>query len=176
MPHENLWAPWRMEYIHGLASSEEAGADKPCFLCAAAACDVDSDEARRRLVLVCDDRGLLLLNRFPYTNGHLLAAPRRHEGDLTALSAGQRSGLMELAALGQTLVTRAMHPQGFNLGLNQGRCAGAGVPGHLHMHVVPRWNGDTNFIHVCGQIRIVPEALENSYAQLAGELVAMAPT
>ena len=166
MAHDNLWAPWRMEYIRGLSAGDDGPDDSPCFLCAAGRCAAGDVEARLRLVLVCDERGVLLLNRFPYTSGHLLAAPREHGGDLAGLSSAQRNGMMELAALGQAVLTRAVHPQGFNLGLNLGRCAGAGVPGHLHMHIVPRWNGDTNFIHVCGQIRIVPQALEDSYEEL----------
>jgi len=166
MPHENLWAPWRMEYIRGLTAEPSGEAAGPCFLCDAGRCVSGGEEASQRLVLLSDDRGVLLLNRFPYTSGHLLVAPREHGGDLAELTAAKRAGLMELAALGQVLLTQAIHPQGFNLGMNQGRCAGAGVPGHLHMHVVPRWNGDTNFIHVCGNIRVVPQALEESFAAL----------
>lgn len=115
--------------------------------------------------MVCDDHGVLLLNRFPCTNGHLLVAPREHGGDLASLRPEQRAGMMELATLGQELLAR-LSTRRASIWVNQVRCAGAGVPGHLHMYAASRWNGDTNFIHVCGQIRIVLEALEASYDAL----------
>lgn len=164
----NLWAPWRISYIQGLAGSTagEPVADKQCFLCDAAKPDLTQDEMAQRLVLLRDDRGILLLNRYPYTNGHLLAAPHDHVADLGDMTAAQRAGLMELANVGAQLLKLAVNPQGMNIGMNLGRCAGAGVPGHAHLHVVPRWNGDVNFMDVVGQVRVIPQALEENYQTL----------
>jgi len=168
MAHDQLWAPWRMDYIRQVASQDAADADTgSCFLCEAVQVPAQDAEAmRQRLVLLSDDRGMILLNRFPYTNGHLLIAPRQHVGDLTDLSAQQRHDLMDLTVLGQRLLQAACNPQGMNVGVNLGRCAGAGLPGHVHVHIVPRWSGDTNFMQTLGQVRVIPEALEVSYAQL----------
>lgn len=170
MQTKNLWAPWRMDYIQQLGESGEDAGCHRCFLCDAGQCEPESDEARRRLVLLRDHRGLLILNRYPYTNGHLMAACLDHVGDLVGLSSEQRGGLFELTALGQRLLEVAINPQGFNMGINIGRCAGAGLPGHVHMHIVPRWGGDTNFIHLFGQVRVIPQALEHSYEHLAETL------
>lgn len=115
-----------------------------------------------------------MLNRYPYTNGHLLAAPHEHIGDISDLSPAQRSGLMELSELGGRLLRTAMQPQGLNIGMNLGRCAGAGLPGHAHMHIVPRWNGDVNFMQTIGQVRVIPQALEASYQMLKEAMVALA--
>jgi ATP adenylyltransferase len=189
---ENLWAPWRMNYIKQLAPAPPEGAGAlpvpsqagprredapagqpeaaPCFLCAAAATEPGTEVARQRLVLVRDPRGLIVLNRYPYTTGHLLVAVSEHLADLTDLTAAQRAGLMELTALAEQTARLAFAPQGFNVGINLGRCAGAGLPGHLHVHIVPRWNGDTNFMSIVGQVRVIPQAIEESYAALAGAL------
>jgi len=153
-----------------LADPADKQGPRPCFLCAAAACKAGSDEATWRHVLVSDERGVLLLNRYPYANGHLLAACVDHVGDLTSLAAAARGGLMELATVAQRLLETAVNPQGFNVGINVGRCAGAGVPGHIHMHVVPRWHGDTNFMPLFGQVRVIPQALEESFASLVAAL------
>lgn len=174
MSHANLWAPWRMPYLEGLgAESESPSGPQRCFLCEAAATAVGSEEARGRHVLVNDSRGQILLNRYPYTNGHLLAAPAAHVGDLADLAPAARADLFELAHLAECLLRAAMNPQGFNIGINLGRCAGAGVPGHLHVHIVPRWGGDTNFMQTLGQVRVIPQALEQSYALLARTLAGM---
>ena len=171
METKNLWAPWRIEYMKKLGQTDATDDESSdCFLCAAAACEPASEEARRRHVLLRDERGVLMLNRYPYTNGHLLVAGHEHLSDLGAMTATQRSGLMELALLGQQLLDAAVNPQGFNIGINLGRCAGAGVPGHVHVHVVPRWNGDTNFLTVFGSVRVIPQALEQSYEWLAKTL------
>jgi ATP adenylyltransferase len=193
---ENLWAPWRMNYIKQLAPGSDAqvapglGAAEPapeksparedgghgaperaaCFLCEAAAAQPGTDLARQRLLLVHDQRGVIVLNRYPYTTGHLLAAPAEHLADLTDLSPDQRAGLMELTALAEQVTRLAFGPQGINVGINIGRCAGAGLPGHLHVHIVPRWNGDTNFMSIVGQVRVIPQAIEESYAVLAAAL------
>ena len=165
---DNLWAPWRMQYLTQLDPDEGFNGDavSKCFLCEAATHEAGSEEANRRLVLHNDERGLILLNRFPYTNGHLLICPREHLGDLTDLSKEQRANLIELTAVAEEIVRLAYNPQGLNMGINIGRCAGAGLPGHLHMHVLPRWAGDTNFITTVGDIRVIPQALEESFALL----------
>ena len=170
MANKRLWAPWRMAYISGLdpadppAGSVDGGSG--CFLCDAAAADLAEESLDAMLVLLRDDRGILMLNRYPYTNGHLLAAPHNHVGDISELSATQRAGLMELCELGTRLLRKTMDPQGINLGMNLGRCAGAGLPGHAHMHVVPRWNGDVNFMQTVGNIRVIPQALQESFKLL----------
>ncbi|MEM6751080.1 MAG: HIT domain-containing protein, partial [Planctomycetota bacterium] len=128
--------------------------------------DLTPQEAQDRLVLLCDHRGALMLNRYPYANGHLLAVPHAHVPSLSSLTPEARTGLMELAALAERLLTRAMHAQGVNLGMNLGRCAGAAEPGHIHLHAVPRWSGDVNFMQATGGLRVIPQALEDSYQRL----------
>lgn len=122
------------------------------------------------MILLTDDRGSLMMNRYPYSNGHLLVSPKKHVADISDLSSVERAGLMELADLGNRLLRKAMHCQGVNMGMNLGRCAGAGVPGHCHMHLVPRWNGDTNFMQACAGARVIPQALEESYEMLLDAL------
>ena len=163
-----------MAYIRQLDPDGGPAQKDSCFLCDAARFGPDSDEGRDRLLLVNDDRGLLMLNRYPYTNGHLLVAPPEHLAELSDLSAADRARLMELTHLAEQLVRTAMNAQGVNIGINLGRCAGAGLPGHLHVHIVPRWSGDTNFITTVGQVRVVPEALEQSHARMTQALAQMA--
>ena len=177
MHNENLWAPWRWSYIQKLdskPSDQQSERTSVCFLCEAAAASPEGDGRADRLVLHNDGRGVVLLNRYPYTNGHLLIAPLEHKASLTDLSASQRTGLIELTAVAQRLLEDAINPQGFNIGVNQGRCAGAGVPGHLHVHIVPRWAGDTNFMQVVGDVRVIPQALEDSYKRLVDAFTAAA--
>ncbi len=157
---EQLHAPWRMEYIRSI--------DKPqhdeCFLCAAAAAPPQTYKSL--LVLWTTLHSLVCINKFPYTNGHLLVAPRAHKADFELLGGDELADMQTQTVQAIALLKRAISPQGFNLGVNLGRCAGAGVPGHLHQHVVPRWNGDTNFISVVGEIRIVPQAMSQLYDEL----------
>ncbi|HTV49483.1 MAG TPA: HIT domain-containing protein [Phycisphaerae bacterium] len=156
-----LWAPWRIEYIKKVSNGPEG-----CFLCDVAK---NPEKDSRQLVVHRSAAGLLMMNLYPYVNGHLLIAPFRHAADLPDLTMEERSGMMELVQYGQKLLAKTMNPQGFNIGVNIGRCAGAGVPGHVHMHIVPRWNGDVNFMSVVGQVRVIPQALEEAYAQLVQE-------
>ena len=156
-----LYAPWRMDYIRSL----QAPAGQGCFLCDAAAADSDQKEADR-LVLWQSADSVVLMNRFPYTNGHLLIAPRAHKAEIEELSAGEKLDLVEQADQAIRLLKRAVSAQGFNIGINLGRCAGAGVPGHLHQHVVPRWGGDVNFMSVVGEVQVVPEAMSRLYREL----------
>jgi ATP adenylyltransferase len=161
MASEQLFAPWRIDYIRSLSKSES---DK-CFLCEAAAATTDQ-ERRDRLVLWTTDLSVVLINRYPYTNGHLLIAPRAHMADLEQLSSEQQTDLMVQTTRGVELLKQAISPQGFNVGINLGRCAGAGVPGHIHQHAVPRWNGDTNFMSVVSEVRVVPQAMQQLYEEL----------
>jgi len=157
---KQLWAPWRMPYIDGLKEPGE------CFLCAAAAPGDDAE----RLVVFRGQHCLAILNRYPYTNGHTLVAPIAHKADPAELTAEEMRELMQLSARVVTALQQIMSPHGFNLGINLGRAAGAGLPGHLHQHVVPRWEGDTNFMPVVGEVRVIPESLDAVYARLATAL------
>jgi ATP adenylyltransferase len=157
-----LWAPWRLDYIKSVADGPTE-----CFLCDNAK---QPDRDREHLVLHRGAFGMLLMNKYPYVNGHLLVASYLHGSDLLHLPTDVRAELLELVALGQQLLTQVVNPQGFNVGINQGRCAGAGVPGHLHLHIVPRWNGDVNFMSVVGGVRVIPQAVEVTYAALWAEM------
>jgi ATP adenylyltransferase len=155
-----LFAPWRMEYIRSLDKSDEA-----CFLCAAVNA-ADDAERRERLVLWQTDLSVVLVNRFPYNNGHLLIAPRAHKAEMEELSDAEHADLMRQTTESVRLLKRAVSAQGFNIGINLGKGAGAGLPGHLHQHVVPRWAGDTNFMSVVGEVRVVPQAMGQLYEEL----------
>ena len=155
-----LVAPWRMEYIRSLGKPEEG-----CFLCAAAAAETEEDR-RGRAVLWRTDHSVVLMNLFPYNNGHLLIAPRAHKAEMEELSEAEHADLMLQTTECVRLLKRAVSAQGFNIGINLGKCAGAGLPGHLHQHVVPRWAGDTTFMGVVGEVRVVPQALSQLYEEL----------
>ena len=147
------------------ASSDPAS----CFLCDAARATSD-DERRGRLVLWTTEHSIVVINLFPYTNGHLLVAPKAHKAELEQLTDEEANDLQAQTTRCVRLLKRALSPQGFNIGINLGRCAGAGLPGHIHQHVVPRWAGDTNFITVVGQVRVVPQAVAQLYDELMGVL------
>ncbi|HEX2050266.1 MAG TPA: HIT domain-containing protein [Actinomycetota bacterium] len=152
---ERLWSPWRMQY---LAAS---GDDDGCFLCAASQ-PVEDDAG----VLHRGDAAFVMLNAFPYNTGHVMVAPVRHVGDLDALEPAERAEIMELTTRAVAVVRAAMDAHGFNVGMNLGRAAGAGVPGHLHVHVVPRWGGDTNFMPVVAHTKVLPEMLDETASKL----------
>lgn len=157
---ENLWAPWRMQYIESLGGQ---GEEDGCFLCEYR----DAPERDAEHHIVCRTaEAMILMNRFPYTNGHLLIAPLAHKADLDDLDDAEMRGLWWLTRDAKTLLVQALAPHGFNIGLNFGRCAGAGLPGHLHVHIVPRWDGDTNFMAVLGDVRVIPQALDEQYTRL----------
>jgi ATP adenylyltransferase len=153
----NIWAPWRMEYINGL--SDEGG----CFLCRYR--DEPAKDAEN-LVLWRGSRCFAVLNRFPYTGGHSMVAPLDHVPGLGDLDDATMLEMMGMLRDLQQALEHTVHAQGFNVGINIGRCAGAGLPGHLHLHIVPRWNGDTNFMAVFGDVRVIPQSLESLYAAL----------
>jgi ATP adenylyltransferase len=152
---ENLWAPWRMEYILG---------ERECYCIFCPEGNGHSDEQRHilyrgRLVMV-------MMNKFPYNNGHLLIAPWKHVAGLEGLSEEEMSHIMQWLKISTRILKEAMRPDGFNIGLNLGSAAGAGVEDHLHFHVVPRWQGDTNFLAVLGDVRSIPEHLKRTYEKL----------
>jgi len=159
---KNLWAPWRMEYIGNLDEDQDGG----CFLCRA--WQETDDEAN--LVLQRGERTFVIFNRFPYSNGHLLVATAEHGRTLGDLSDEELVELMRTTADMQHLLQRVTHAQGFNIGLNVGRLAGAGVTDHLHLHIVPRWEGDTNFMAVLADVKVIPQALKDLYQALRAAL------
>jgi len=153
-----LWAPWRLEYV------TQADEDRGCVFCAEAEGRLD---ARESLVVHRGARVLALLNKFPYSSGHLLVAPLRHLSRFEELDDGEAVALHRSAAAGMAALDAVYGPQGFNLGWNLGRVAGAGILDHLHQHVVPRWGGDTNFMPVLADVKVLPEHLRESRDKLA---------
>jgi len=151
-----LWAPWRMEYI---LSDQKAGA---CIFCPGDNRDTDGS----RLILYVGDLSMVIMNRFPYINGHLLAAPVRHVKGLELLSPEERLDLLTTVTRSVEILKKVMTPEGFNVGLNLGKVAGAGVEDHMHFHIVPRWNGDNNYMTVFGEVRVIPEHIEETYLRL----------
>jgi ATP adenylyltransferase len=156
MAADRLWAPWRMSYIRG--------DDKPegCIFCL----PPETGDDARRLVLHRGERCFVMLNAFPYNSGHLMVAPFRHEGSISALDPDELLELMTLAQRALAALGESYRPQGFNLGINEGEVAGAGYAGHVHLHVVPRWAADSNFMAVTADARVLPQSLGESYAEL----------
>jgi ATP adenylyltransferase len=162
--NERIWAPWRIQYITGDSDTPEPddsvelppGADPNCFLC----CGVPEGDDRGRLVVDRSEHTITVLNRYPYNNGHLLVAPKRHLGRLDEVNPEVHAELSAKLTEWVGRLEKLMTPDGFNIGLNLGRPAGAGLPGHIHWHVVPRWNGDTNFMPTVAGVRVIPQALE----------------
>jgi ATP adenylyltransferase len=160
---DQLWAPWRLSYV---ATAKPPDTGDPCFICDGLA---DNDD-RRHLIVLRTPLSVVVLNRFPYNNGHLLIAPRAHKGRLEELSPAETLETMNSLTHMVQLLDRVMHPDGYNLGLNLGRAAGAGLPGHLHWHVVPRWNGDTNFMPILADTKVIVQSLDALYDLLVGRL------
>jgi ATP adenylyltransferase len=158
---EALYAPWRMDYIRSLSKP----AAESCFICEAAAATTD-EQRQERLVLWNTGHVIVMINRYPYTNGHLLVAPRAHKADLELLDPAEQQELGSQITQAVRLLKRAISAQGFNIGINLGRCAGAGLPGHLHHHVVPRWAGDVNFMGIVGEVRVIPETQSQLWKEL----------
>lgn len=155
---KRLWAPWRMTYING----EDGQGRKGCIFCL----DAATDEDEQRLILYRGERAFVIMNRYPYSNGHLMVAPYRHTADLAALDADEVHEIWRLTVLARDVLGRWGNPDGFNVGMNWGKVAGAGIEDHLHQHVVPRWNGDTNFMPVLADVRVIPQHLEETAALL----------
>lgn len=171
MERNNLWAPWRIGYVQGLdrgpkladGDNTETTVNDGCFICRNIEHPEDDD---RNLVLWRTEHNLVILNRYPYNNGHLLIAPRRHIPDLSGAADDELLEMTKLIRELQRALSLAIKPHGFNVGMNFGRCGGAGLPGHLHVHVVPRWEGDTNFMHVCSDTDVISQSLNELLALL----------
>lgn len=174
MSNETLWAPWRLAYIQGHDRGGPPDAVEParwrdgaahdCFLCRAAAADSMHDPALG--VVERTRSSVVVTNRFPYSNGHLLVAPLDHRRSLAELSSEQLLDLQVALVKWCGVMERSMHAHGFNIGLNLGAVAGAGLPGHLHWHIVPRWPGDVNFMPTVAGVRVLPQSLDALRAQL----------
>lgn len=159
---DRLWAPWRLAYV---AADNPPVKDDACFICRGVA---GSDD-RANLVVFRTELSVVVLNRFPYNNGHLLVCPRAHKATLAELDPLEMLDTQETLRRMIGVIDKLMHPQGYNIGVNLGLAAGAGVPGHLHWHIVPRWNGDTNFMPVLGETRVIVQSLEALYDLMRSE-------
>ena len=185
MDYERLWAPWRLEYVAGgkdgppdavrdvTEDSQQflADADPECFLCRDVARYKDGPAAdRANRVVHHSAHTVTVLNIYPYNNGHLLIAPRQHKSRLSELTDEQQLEIQQRIAVTTDLLERGMKADGFNIGLNLGRAAGAGLPGHLHWHVVPRWHGDSNFMTTLAGVRVIPQSLDALWEWLSEKL------
>ena len=157
MKRRNLWAPWRMKYIRSLSEEKE------CFICAAVG---KEDKDSENLLLWRTGKSVVMFNRFPYNNGHLLIAPVRHIADFSEAGDDELLELTKLIRESQKALNLAVQPHGFNIGMNFGRCAGAGLPEHMHVHVVPRWDGDCSFMSVCSDIDVISQGLAELFDEL----------
>jgi len=157
---DRLWAPWRMRYV------SSSGASAECVFCLALSAGDDA----RALVVHRGRLAFLILNAFPYASGHLMTALNRHGVSLEEATPAELADAMDLTQLAIRALRATYRPDGFNVGVNEGRVAGAGVADHLHIHVVPRWNGDANFMTVIGETKVLPEALETTFERLSGAL------
>jgi ATP adenylyltransferase len=153
---QTIWAPWRIKYILSEKESE-------CFFCKKLQQTVND---RENFVLYRGKTAFALLNIYPYSNGHIMIAPYAHVSCLTALDHNQVADLFLVTQLCEHVLTQAFQPEGFNIGLNLGKAAGAGIEDHLHVHVVPRWNGDTNYMTTISNTRVIPQQLEEAYEML----------
>jgi ATP adenylyltransferase len=152
---ERLWSPWRLQYVTGV------GEPRDCVFCEA---QTAADAAG--LVLYRGGHAFVILNLFPYNTGHLMVVPNRHIATLASASRAERGELLDLTCVAEHALTEVYAPQGLNVGMNLGRSAGAGIVDHMHVHVVPRWNGDTNFMSVVGEVRVLPEDLAQTAERL----------
>lgn len=163
MKNKNIWAPWRIEYLNSLDKNNSDTNDDKCFLCQYRE---NPDKDKENLVLIRAQYNIVVMNRYPYTGGHLLIAPHAHVPDMDSLQEQAILEMMLLARDTQKIITETIHPHGFNIGINIGRCSGAGLPDHVHLHVVPRWDGDTNFMSVTSNARVISQSLDDLYDQL----------
>ena len=161
---DRLWAPWRMAYI-------EVPAAKGCIFCTKPAAGNDREE----LILQRGRFCFVIMNLFPYNSGHVMVAPYRHTADLPGLTSEEQAEMMVLTRYWVRVLGDAFHPDGYNIGMNLGRTAGAGVADHLHMHVVPRWEGDTNFMPVLAETKVLPDVLFGSYDKLKAAMERLGP-
>ncbi len=161
---ERLWRPWRNAYVRDIENIRDEG----CIFCDEPAGGDDSAS----LILYRGQKAFIIMNRFPYNTGHVMVSPYRHVGELEELDGEEAEELLALTVLAVKAIKREMRPQGFNLGMNLGKVAGAGFDKHLHVHVVPRWQGDTNFMPVVGEAKVMPESLEENYRRIRSSLEA----
>ncbi len=159
MESKNLWAPWRINYVQGLSDDESCD----CFICHYLDRPGEDD---KNMVLWRSEHGVVLLNRYPYNNGHLMIAPVRHISDIDDANEAELLGLIKLVRQAKKALTLVLKPHGFNIGINLGRCAGAGLPGHVHIHIVPRWDGDTSFMSVCSNTDVISQSMKELLDQL----------
>jgi ATP adenylyltransferase len=152
---EHIWSPWRYRYI------ASAGKGEGCVFCRA-----QETDDRESLIVFRGRLNFIILNLFPYTSGHLMVVPYEHRADLAETAEATTTEMVELAKRAETALEAEYHPDGFNIGMNLGSAAGAGVAGHLHLHVVPRWSGDANFVSIVGETRVLPEDLQTTYDRL----------
>lgn len=152
----HIWAAWRMKYI------ENATRVTGCIFCSA----LSHHDGAKNLVVMRGEHSFVILNKFPYTSGHLMIVPLEHHATLEELTPAARAEMMELVSTFTTLLRRIYNPEGFNIGINVGRAAGAGVPGHVHIHIVPRWLGDTNFMTTVSDMRVLPETIDRTYQRV----------
>jgi ATP adenylyltransferase len=162
---ERLWRPWRLAYV----SDIESARDDKCIFCTKPA----GDDDRAELILHRGETAYIIMNLYPYNTGHVMVAPYRHVGAIEELTETEARELMDLTTLAVETIKEEMRPQGFNLGMNLGSAAGAGFAEHLHMHIVPRWHGDTNFMPVVGKSKVMPETVEGSYSRLSRTMAAL---
>jgi ATP adenylyltransferase len=163
-----LWAPWRLSYV---ASARRPNEGDPCFICLGSA----ENDDHRNLIVQRTSRSIVVLNRFPYNNGHLLVAPLLHKANLQDLDADEMLDTMDTLRRMIDILDELMRPAGYNIGLNLGEAAGAGLPGHLHWHVVPRWHGDTNFMPVIADSKVIVQSLDTLYDLLTARLREKSP-
>jgi ATP adenylyltransferase len=152
----HIWSPWRMEYIEN--STKENG----CIFCNAQ----EKEDGEENLIAFRAERAYVILNRYPYTSGHIMVVPLDHKPNLEELDPKTRAEMMELVTRSMTVLRKIYHPEAFNMGANIGEAAGAGIKQHVHIHIVPRWGGDTNFMSTVGGTRVLPEALESTYVRV----------
>ncbi len=167
---EQLWSPWRSQYIQSFGTSNE---DNECFLCTAARLHNEYEE---RLVVARSSACLVVMNKFPYNAGHLLIAPARHEADLEMLHPEELTDMMMLMRNTSEVLRQVYSHHGLNIGANLGRAAGAGLPGHLHFHLVPRWNGDTNFMPILADVKVVSESLLETHSRISAVFTQLFPS
>ncbi len=159
---DRLWAPWRMAYIGGEPPEGCIFCAKPC-----------EDRDEENYILYRGTSCFIILNAFPYTSGHLMVVPYRHLSDLARLTREEQAEMLDLGGKSVGVLTEVLGAQGHNLGINLNRVAGAGIADHLHLHVVPRWGGDTNFMPVLADVRVLPEALQDTYRRLRGAFASL---
>jgi ATP adenylyltransferase len=162
---EQLWSPWRSKYIGSFKGKDEI---EECFVCYAIA---HPDKDKENLVVARFKHTIVMMNKYPYNNGHLLITPIEHKAKLDDLSKEVRAELMEVVNICTKVIEEVFRPQGYNVGLNAGAAAGAGLPGHLHFHIVPRWRGDTNFTAVIADYKVINESIEDSRDKLAAAFI-----